>query len=167
MSNSMTDGAQADQDRDAKALVNGHSTLSFLSTTIFFVIMLALKFVHASFGLENVYIYTIAATYFVLTIAFFSYALNENIALVHNFLLVRHKMLGDIGSRVVLFLASLMFFSCCIFLIWKVGFVYIIEEYINNDERLRELLLMHLCLPYCVLAFWCDLCAFNIIKPSK
>jgi hypothetical protein len=126
MSNSMTDGAQTDQDRDVKDFLKGHSALSYLSTTIFFVIMLALKFAHASFGLENVYIYTVAAAYFVLTIAFFAYALNENIALVHSFVLVRRKALGDIGLNVALVLFSLLFLSGCILLIWKVGFVYII-----------------------------------------
>jgi hypothetical protein len=139
MSNSMTDGAQTDQERDAKDFVNGHSNLCFLSTTIFFVVMLALKFAHASFGLENVYIYTIAAAYFVLTIAFFAYALNENIALVHSFVLVRRKQLGDIDLKVALSLFSLMVSSVCILLIWKVGFVSTIDEFVNNDERLREL----------------------------
>jgi hypothetical protein len=53
MSNSMTDGAQTDQDRDVKDFLKGHSALSYLSTTIFFVIMLALKFAHAYFGLSH------------------------------------------------------------------------------------------------------------------
>jgi hypothetical protein len=163
----MTEGAQTDLDRDAKDFVNGYSTLSFLSTTIFLVIMLALKFVHSSFWLDFVYIYIIAAAYFVLTIAFFLYALNGNIALAHNFLLARRKMLGDIGFILALLLTSSMFFSFCIFLIWNIGFVTIIDDFINNNGRLRELMFMHLTLTQCVLALWCDLCAFNIIRPSK
>jgi hypothetical protein len=167
MSNSMTEGAQTDQDRDAKDFVNGYSTLSFLSTAIFLLIMLALKFAHAALGLENVYIYSIAAAYFVLTIAFFLYALNDNIALAHTFLLARRKMLGDIGFILALFLTSLMFFSFCIFLIWNIGFATIIDDFINNNGRLRELFFLHLALTQCVLALWCDLCALNIIKPTK
>jgi hypothetical protein len=46
--------------------------------------------------------------------------------LVHSFVLVRRKALGDIGLNVALVLFSLLFLSGCILLIWKVGFVYII-----------------------------------------
>jgi hypothetical protein len=162
----MAENTEEDPYRDAKDYLRGLVSLTYVSTGIFFVMMLALRLAHHAFGLEHFYIYIIAALYFILTIAFFSYYLSMNFTLVYRFVLSQRKAIGEIRFSLSLVLSFVLFLFFCVMTIFKIGFNSIIKDFVDNGN-IRVMFFMHLAIPYLVILVWFCVCEFGMVKIDK
>jgi hypothetical protein len=166
MSDPMAENTEEDPYRDAKDYLRRLVSLTYVSTGIFFVMMLALRLAHHAFGLGHFYIYIIAAIYFILTIAFFLYYLGMNFTLLYRFVQFRRKATGEIKFGLALVLSFAIVLFDCVMTIFKIGFDSIIKDFIDNGN-IRVMFFMHLAIPYLVIFVWVGVCEFGTVRIDK